>query len=299
MASTRSDPTSDPIEDDWWEQHSRQTPESWSDITSIMWHSMSTTSKAVSSLGFKNLAFGCMALAQKHATESDKIEGQEVQVDAQELDFWLHYLRLAKSASLVDEDALIRELCAEDDGSIELIHFKPKADALVPSYFIIAEHQRRSITLVVRGTNSFKDLLTNVCAHCEPFDGGGYVHYGMLQSCRNILSTEMGNFQELLLSWAGYELHFVGHSLGGGTAALMATTLRSTPALLARLGNPHVHATTIGCPPVMTYELALSCVPYVRSMVCDHDMVARTSVLSISKLGLEMEACKDEGVVKE
>ena len=62
----------------------------------------------------------------------------------------------------------------------------------------------------------------------------------------------------------------MGHSLGGGIAALMAHTLHDTPALLERLGQPYVSATTFGCPPVMTYELALKCAPYVRSLVLGH-----------------------------
>ena len=80
-----------------------------------------------------------------------------------------------------------------------------------------------------------------------------------------------------------YHVHIFGHSLGGGVAALMAYTMRNSPSLQARLGSSagRVMATTFGCPPVMTADLAVGCSSYVTSVVLAHDMVARTCIHNI------------------
>ena len=42
--------------------------------------------------------------------------------------------------------------------------------------YLAVEHSSRSVNLVVRGTTQLRDLLTNICGHCEPFFGGAYAH---------------------------------------------------------------------------------------------------------------------------
>jgi surfactin synthase thioesterase subunit len=56
----------------------------------------------------------------------------------------------------------------------------------------------------------------------------------------------------------GYSCKIIGHSLGGGTAALLAMMLREA-------GGPFVGVTctAIACPSCMTLELAQSCADYV------------------------------------
>ena len=67
---------------------------------------------------------------------------------------------------------------------------------------------------------------------------------------------------------AGYRLHIIGHSLGGGTAALLAMMLKEA-------GGPFagVRCVAIACPSCMTLELAQSCGGYVTSVMHGADVV--------------------------
>ena len=60
----------------------------------------------------------------------------------------------------------------------------------------------------------------------------------------------------------------MGHSLGGGIAALIAYCLVNDSVLRYRLGQAvRVNATTFGAPPVMTAELSWACEDFVTSVV--------------------------------
>jgi alpha-beta hydrolase superfamily lysophospholipase len=67
-----------------------------------------------------------------------------------------------------------------------------------------------------------------------------------------------------------YEIHCIGHSLGGGVSSLVAHSLRTDPAHRARLTAAlcrGVFATGFGTPPVLTRELAEGCAAYTRTLV--------------------------------
>lgn len=70
-----------------------------------------------------------------------------------------------------------------------------------------------------------------------------------------------------------YELRVLGHSLGGGVAALIAMLLRGTPELRQQLGGAAVTAVTFATPPVVTGDLAESCRGFVTCVVNQNDMV--------------------------
>ena len=82
---------------------------------------------------------------------------------------------------------------------------------------------------------------------------------------------------------AGYSLRIVGHSLGGGTAALLTMMLREK-------GGPFAGATclALACPSCMTLELARSCGDYVTSLVHGADVIPTVSPGSADRLREEV-----------
>ena len=48
----------------------------------------------------------------------------------------------------------------------------------------------------------------------------GYSHFGMLAAARWLLQQLSGTMREALADHPGYKLKVIGHSLGGGTAAM-------------------------------------------------------------------------------
>lgn len=79
----------------------------------------------------------------------------------------------------------------------------------------------------------------------------------------------------------------MGHSLGGGTAALLTMMLRER-------GGPFAGATclALACPSCMTLELARSCADYVTTVVNGADVVPTVSPGSADLLREEvMKRC--------
>ncbi|GJS66637.1 Sn1-specific diacylglycerol lipase [Tanacetum coccineum] len=115
---------------------------------------------------------------------------------------------------------------------------KPKAGILKPAFTIICDKKSKCFLLLIRGTHSIKDTLTAATGAVVPFhhsvihDGGisnlilGYAHCGMVAAARWIAKLSIPSLLEALKENPGYEVKVVGHSLGGGTAALLTYILR-------------------------------------------------------------------------
>ncbi|KIY99302.1 hypothetical protein MNEG_8661 [Monoraphidium neglectum] len=138
--------------------------------------------------------------------------------------------------------------------------------------------------------------MTDLVAHTEPYMGG-HCHSGMLAGARAILQQRIGALEVLLRRNPGFEVHCMGHSLGGGVSALAAHVLTCDPSYSARLaaaGCGGVRATGFGSPPVFTRELAEGCAPYVTTVVHNHDLVPRTCVANLAQLQRELEGHRDD-----
>lgn len=126
-----------------------------------------------------------------------------------------------------------------------------------PAYFIVRDHSRRSIVLCVRGTWSAHDLLTDFRCTAQYFEVESFVqntcsgenphhwnilyavekvfvrlfhrerrgHHGMLEAARAVLWDTKAIIEKELNERPSYTLVCVGHSLGGGCAALIGTLL--------------------------------------------------------------------------
>ncbi|GKD54404.1 lipase, class 3, partial [Tanacetum coccineum] len=101
-----------------------------------------------------------------------------------------------------------------------------------------------------------KDTLTAATGAVVPFhhsvihDGGisnlilGYAHCGMVAAARWIAKLSIPSLLEALKENPGYEVKVVGHSLGGGTAALLTYILREQK------------------------DLSISCITFAPGMYC-------------------------------
>ncbi|GKU85361.1 hypothetical protein SLEP1_g41 [Rubroshorea leprosula] len=115
---------------------------------------------------------------------------------------------------------------------------KPKAGVLKPAFTIIRDNGLKCFLLLIRGTHSIKDTLTAATGAVAPFhhsvlhDGGisnlvlGYAHCGMVAAARWIAKLSAPCLLDALGEYPDYKVKIVGHSLGGGTAALLTYILR-------------------------------------------------------------------------
>ena len=172
---------------------------------------------------------------------------------------------------------------------------------------------RKEAALCVRGTQSASDWSINLNEDPAPFaycaGAGvdaeylsvvGHVHRGMHEGALGILD-EYGLRRHVTdLSSCGYEVTVVGHSLGAGTAILVAAELKNSfCAAMNKERLPHsrmVRAVGFGAPPIVCETLSDSMAAdgLVYSVILDDDVVGRFSRSNIARLAEELRGFEAE-----
>ena len=179
---------------------------------------------------------------------------------------------------------------------VDVLIEEPKAGILKPAHTILRDECTKSFLVLIRGTHSMKDTLTAVTGAVVPFhhsvldEGGisklvlGYAHCGMVAAARWIARGITPCLLQAITQCPEYQIKIVGHSLGGGTAALLTYILRE-----------HTEFSTTTCvafapASCMTWELAESGKHFVTTIVNGADLVPTVSTASIDDLRSEVTA---------
>lgn len=192
-----------------------------------------------------------------------------------------------------------------------LVYFQHRSSVGDAAYAIFVDPPNRHVVVAVRGTQTFSDAITDVCAEqVEVFDeavtgpasnGPHYVHRGMWESALNLRDRleESGLLRKLLVEddrpgvarltrgdskleelpdCRGYTLLTVGHSLGAGIAQLLAALLRKE--------HPEWRCTSqgYGAPAVCSAAFAQHLRPHGLAAVAGDDVIARLTVRGMEVL---------------
>eukprot|EP01063_Lacrimia_lanifica_P003225 TRINITY_DN11711_c0_g1_i1.p1 TRINITY_DN11711_c0_g1~~TRINITY_DN11711_c0_g1_i1.p1 ORF type:complete len:752 (+),score=244.17 TRINITY_DN11711_c0_g1_i1:254-2257(+) len=158
----------------------------------------------------------------------------------------------------------------------------------LPAFYLAVDHGLRAVVVGVRGTMNLDDVLTDGCANPLPFGEhlceGGAAHGGMAKAAWQIaaaLEAKCG-LRRVLEQNDGYKLVTVGHSLGAGTAALLAIELHKTyPDVLGLAYSPPGG--------LMTWNLSVAA-DFVIGVGLGDDVVPRASIRNVHEFRDKMLA---------
>lgn len=169
-----------------------------------------------------------------------------------------------------------------------VLHADFDAEVDKPAHVLVADHARGAVVLVVRGTISEADVMTDIAAVSSPFLGG-YSHAAMARAATSLLCLLVDEgphamaLPRVMREHPGYRFVVAGHSLGGGVATLLHLLLH------ARAASGVVPASdacwAFGAPPCFA---PLDAVPAsargsLVQVVCGDDCVSRVCVWSLRR----------------
>ncbi|KAG4956689.1 hypothetical protein JHK85_043069 [Glycine max] len=234
---------------------------------------------------------GNLAVASVYAgSDCVQLKGDEIIVELYEL------LRLLTLCMLFSKKPFPVFLDSAGFSLDDVLIQKPKAGLLKPAFTIIRDTQSKCLLLLIRGTHSIKDTLTAATGAVVPFhhsvlnDGGisnlvlGYAHCGMVAAARWIAKLCTPTLLKALGECPDFKVKIVGHSLGGGTAALLTYILREQKEF-----------SSTAC---MTWELAESGKHFITTIINGSDLVPTFSTSSIDDLRSEVVMKRAQSVAE-
>ncbi|WVZ12327.1 hypothetical protein V8G54_016857 [Vigna mungo] len=160
----------------------------------------------------------------------------------------------------------------------DVLYRKRTSRILKPAFTVIRDKESECLLVFVRGTRSIKDTLTDALCAPVSFDHNmvsGHAHRGMVAAASWIGKRCIPVLLEALHQYPHFKIKIVGHSLGGGTAALLTYKLREIQQFSSTT------CVTFGPAACMTWELAELGKPFITSIVNGSDIVPTLSASSV------------------
>ncbi|KAF9427108.1 hypothetical protein BGZ94_005466 [Podila epigama] len=161
-------------------------------------------------------------------------------------------------------------------------HFD-KRTALVPSYYIVRDPKYNALCIIIRGTFSVTDAMTDLVCEYYPYKGG-LVHKGIMDNARFVLERSGKDIEAALKKFNLNTIYCIGHSLGAGSASLLCALLQdrfanyTVPATAETSAQKlQIKAYLFAPPPIATPNLAAEWESTQIAFINENDIVCRMS----------------------
>lgn len=193
----------------------------------------------------------------------------------------LTYQQVVVQHSDLDESCLLYESLGGEQENPEAIYTSGGLPVYSPPYFLLRDESSEAIVLVIRGTASVRDFITDFCSFPTPFENG-LGHGGMMAVAESIIqNSELSTrIKKELEKNPGFSLICTGHSLGGGIATAVSVMMR----LRNLYPCVNIECFAFAPPPLFTVSMQHDCSQYVHTFVNEDDMVPRLNSSSLDEL---------------
>eukprot|EP00208_Stichococcus_sp_RCC1054_P008688 CAMPEP_0206152198 /NCGR_PEP_ID=MMETSP1473-20131121/39206_1 /ASSEMBLY_ACC=CAM_ASM_001109 /TAXON_ID=1461547 /ORGANISM="Stichococcus sp, Strain RCC1054" /LENGTH=723 /DNA_ID=CAMNT_0053549757 /DNA_START=675 /DNA_END=2843 /DNA_ORIENTATION=+ len=217
------------------------------------------------------------------------LHGEERQTAKEELHLFQHCMAFGLALRQLRPARQLEVLRSQGFVENDFLVVQQRSGLLKPSYFLLRDRAINAIVLLIRGTQTVKDMFTSMTSASKPHhvvDANGvtlgYTHFGMLAAARYIRAQVMDDLRAAMAANPDMRLQLVGHSMGAGCAAILTMMLREMPEFA------DTTCVAVACPACMTVDLARSCAGYVTTIINDADMVPTMSLAGMDGLRAEV-----------
>lgn len=155
-----------------------------------------------------------------------------------------------------------------------------------PPLFILRDHEKKSIVVLIRGTQCLNDVIVDIYGNSMKWEEGT-VHEGMGMIARWIATDNVivSTIEEALNNHVDYSLTVVGHSLGASIAALTAIYWKNHRTF-RKYERSFKRGTFLKCfayapAPMLSKQIKEKGLGFVVTIVNEDDIVPRLNVQCI------------------
>jgi hypothetical protein len=206
--------------------------------------------------------------------------------DRREILMWRYYINIMFHVFKESFEDLFKDTLIKKQ---DILTFKMDTDTMRPAYCLLVDNGTKSILVLLRGTQTVSDLITDLHYSAKPFKGG-YCHHGMLTSAQWFDRLLKPYILKALKDYPGYEVKIIGHSLGSGVGVVLTI-------LWAEELSPKCYA--YGCPSVVSLDLAEKYSNYITSIINGDDIVPRLSMVTLDELRVRVELFNRENLIHD
>jgi len=227
---------------------------------------------------------------------NDDVEGAKEMFE-QDRVYGLHATNIYL-ASLTFTKSQVATCMEVEEEDILCYWLKDDLDESCPNFVLLLGHKNSTVVLVIRGTLSVNDVITDALCEEEEFLGG-FAHKGFIDGTKRLLDKCGDSLEQALADHPAYQLVICGHSMGGSVAMLTTLYLCRGDHHLSL--PPHLSISCVALAPAPLYRVgsAANIDENIRVYVYGKDIVPSLSLASVAKLLVRLRAVDELGLSLE